>query len=138
MSNPARNFEIYELVPKSIFDQMGEKAWELLDQKAVDTIDFIREGLEKACTVNDYKWGGLNHFRGYRPQDCKVGAPKSAHKKGMAFDMIVSGMTAQAVRMWLIEHEDELPWPIRCEADVNWLHIDTMVRTKDKLYFFKP
>lgn len=138
MSKPAKYFDIHELVDPDTLAELNQDAWTLLDQKAVDTIDWIREKTGKLMTVNNYEWGGRFKYRGYRPENCTVGAPKSAHKKGMAFDFDVKGMSSQAVRMWLIEHENELPHPIRCEADVTWVHIDTNVRTKDKLYFFKP
>lgn len=138
MSKPAKYFEIYELIPQDRFELMGEDGWCLLDQKLIDTLDWIRENIDKAMTINDYHWKGLRQFRGWRPEDCAVGAKKSAHKEGRAADFDVSGMTAESVRQWLEQHKNELPHPIRCESDVNWVHIDTKAKEGFKLYFFKP
>ena len=63
----------------------------------------------------------------------------SAHTMGKAVDFDVEGMTADEVRGWLAEHGAYLPYPIRVENDVNWLHMDVF-QNKDnvKVYFFNP
>ena len=34
-------------------------------------------------------------------------------------------MTAQQVRDFIVKNQDKLPYPIRLEGGVNWVHIDT-------------
>lgn len=134
----SKHFTLKELVPIDVYNQYGKEAWKLFDEKLIDTIDFIREKLDKPIIINDWQWGGKNQYRGYRPENCKVGALNSAHKDGMAVDMTVKGMTAEDVRTWLKDNHNDLPWPIRCEKDVNWVHVDTRAKFGIKLYFFKP
>lgn len=134
----SKHFTIKELVPRKTYEEYGNEAWKLLDKKAVDTIDFIREKLDLPITVNDWAWGGKFQYRGYRPENCPVGADRSAHKDGCAFDFDVKGMTAEEVRQWLEKNKHELPHPIRCEKVVNWVHIDTRAKLDYKLYFFQP
>ena len=61
----------------------------------------------------------------------------SAHVEGQAVDFSVKGMTAAEVRKWLKQHEDRLPYPIRLEDGVKWVHCD--VRDAGvKVYIFNP
>jgi len=48
----------------------------------------------------------------------------SAHIQGQADDFSVKGMTADQVRRWIIEHKKDLPYNIRLEAYVKWIHMD--------------
>jgi hypothetical protein len=48
----------------------------------------------------------------------------SAHVTGSGGDFSSSQMSAEQMRQLIKEHADELPWPVRIERDVNWLHID--------------
>ena len=50
----------------------------------------------------------------------------SAHALGRAFDITVSGMEAEAARKIIVDDSDKLPYPIRLEDGVSWLHVDTM------------
>lgn len=134
----SKHFNLKELVSREVYDQYGKEAWKLFDQRAIDTIDFIRDELDLPITVNNWSWGGDYQLRGYRPERCHIGAANSAHKQGMAFDFDVKGMTADDVRQWLKDNESKLPYPIRCEAGVNWVHIDTRAKQGHKLYFFNP
>ena len=42
---------------------------------------------------------------GFRPQDCPIGAPKSAHKQGLAVDLFDPD---NAIDTWLLAHQAEL------------------------------
>lgn len=44
---------------------------------------------------------------------------------GEAFDITVQGMSAEEARQLIIKNKDNLPYPIRLEDGVSWLHIDT-------------
>lgn len=134
----SKHFTIKELVSKETYSQYGNRAWELFDPRAIDTLDFIRDLFGVPVTVNNWVWGGQFQNRGYRDENCKIGADKSPHKRGMAFDFDVKGHTAQQVRDVLWQNSDKLPYPIRCESDVNWVHIDVKAVKGEKIHFFKP
>jgi hypothetical protein len=42
----------------------------------------------------------------------------------MAVDFDVTGMKAEEVRKWIKDNQIFLPYPIRLEEDVNWVHLD--------------
>ena len=60
----------------------------------------------------------------------------SPHLLAAGFDFDVEGMTAEEVRQWLVQHKEELPYPIRIEQDVNWVHLDVLTNSKEKIIFF--
>ena len=131
-------FTTKELVPPETYLKLGDTALTLFDKKILITLEFIREQLGKPITVNNWHTGGHFKYRGFRPADCKVGALKSAHKTGEAVDFNVKNMTAEDVRVWLKKNADILPYPIRCESEVSWVHIDTRAKAGHKVYFFNP
>jgi len=71
--------------------------------------------------------------RGLRCNLCSLNLDKtskgiiyvSPHFTGQGTDYDVKGMTAEEVRSWLIAHQEELPFPIRLERGVNWVHMDS-------------
>ena len=137
----SRFFDIRELVPKSVYEKLGESAWELLDRQAIDTLDFIKEKSGKTVIVNNWKWGGEDQYRGYRDRDCPIGAKYSAHKDGKAFDVTVKGWTDEQFEEWLKDHESELPYNIRIEQENtnSKVHIDTrIISPVSKITYFKP
>ena len=137
----SKYFDIRELVSKDTYESLGEKAWELFDRKAIDTLDFIRENTGLPVIVNDWKWGGENQYRGYRKRDCPIGAKYSAHKDGKAFDFTVKGWTDEQTEEWLNKNADRLPYNIRIEIeDTNTkVHFDTrIISPVSKITYFKP
>lgn len=139
------HFGIYELVSPRVYNKYGETAWSFFDPRLLITLDWMREKLGKPITINNWYWGGEFTQRGLRcnmdpmmvrlTQRGKIYC--SPHPFGQGADLDVEGMTADQVRSWLIEHQKELPYPIRLEEGVNWVHID--VRDFGvKVYLFKP
>ena len=53
----------------------------------------IRKMLGKPVIMNNWRSGGENKYRGWRPLYCTIGAPRSSHKFGVAIDIEVPGMT---------------------------------------------
>lgn len=140
-------FGIYELVGKRTFKKYGERAWRFLDYRALYALLIVREGLGKSITVNDWKWGGKRQQRGMRTivqQMIKNFTYKdilylSAHLFAKAFDFDVEGMTAQQVRLWIVENKDLFPFKIRLEDRVTWVHLDVIWEDKNsKVYLFQP
>jgi hypothetical protein len=56
---------------------------------------------------------------------------------GQAVDFDIEGMVAEEVRQWLIARKSFLPYPIRLEEGVSWVHLDIQ-DTGQKIYLFKP
>lgn len=50
------HFKIQELVPPAIFEARGEKAWELLDERLLITLDRLRDRFGP-ITVNNWHSG---------------------------------------------------------------------------------
>ena len=62
----------------------------------------------------------------------------SAHCTGEAFDITVQGMTAEEARNIIDLSRNRLPYPIRLEQDVSWLHVDAYDDGKGKIItYFK-
>ncbi len=139
-----RYFSIKELVSKAVYLKYGETAWQFFDIRLLETLLFIREELGLPITINDWSWGGSFDERGYRENTCDIVLGKtikgliycSAHVAGQGIDFDVEGITAQEVRDWLIANQDKLPYPIRLEEGVSWVHLDVRVTGK-KIYLFK-
>lgn len=136
-------FELHELVCKHIYDKYGKQAWQFLDPRLIITIDWIRKQLDKPIEINNYHWGGKDTQSGVRCNMCSIVKSKtdkgqvymSGHQEGQAVDFSVEGMEAEAVRNWIVSQE--LPYPIRLEAGVNWVHLDCR-NAGQKVYIFNP
>jgi len=137
----ANHFTIEELIDKETFESLSEEdAWNLFPDKAIQMIDGIREFVNKPVTINNWKWGGVFQYRGYRPPQSTVGAAHSYHRRGKAFDFDVKDMTASLVRGLLLAHQTDplLQWIQRIEANVSWVHCDLGVipEGKNRIYMF--
>lgn len=128
--NEARHFRIEELVSKRVFTLYGENAWQFFDPRLIETIDFIRDKFGVPIYANDWYRGGDFQYRGLRENLCPMVSEKtlygitylSPHVMGRALDFDVKDMTADEVRADL--KIIKLPYPIRLENNVNWVHLD--------------
>lgn len=140
-------FSLKELVCKHVYERYGERAAMFLDDKLIETLNMIREQILCApMTVNNWHAGGNFTQRGLRCNICELVKNKtdagrlylSAHMLGKAVDCTVDGMTAEEARRLIIEKQELLPYPIRLEDGVSWLHIDLYENgKKEKVYLFK-
>lgn len=140
-------FSVKELVCKHVYERYGEGAAMFLDDKLIETLNMIREQiLCTPMTVNNWHAGGNFTQRGLRCNICELVKNKtdagrlylSAHMLGKAVDCSVEGMTAEEARRLIIEKQELLPYPIRLEDGVSWLHIDLYENgKKEKVYLFK-
>jgi len=141
----SKYFKLHELVCRHIYISYGKVAWQFFDPRAIITIDWIREHLDRPIYINNYEWGGNQTQSGLRCNICQLARKwtiegkirMSAHSTAQAFDFRVKGMSAEEVRNWLVRNQEDLPYPIRLEADVDWTHLDTR-NTGQKIYFFNP
>lgn len=136
-------FKLTELVSRAVATKYNEQAWSFFDPRLFDVLVWIREGIGLPMVINT----ATQQQRGLRENTCPVAASKtgvgqiylSAHVLGKGVDFSIAGnkMTAAQVRQWIREHIDECPWPIRLEKDVNWVHVDVMNVSDQKLIEFK-
>lgn len=142
-----RYFELYELLPPEVFtyedmvakEKHLQKGWSYLDDKLLITIDVIREIIGLPLICNTWYQDGNRQYCGYRVRNCLVGASFSQHKEGKAVDLICAKMSAEDMRKKIIANQDKLPYPIRIEDGVSWLHLDCkdMDYKGKKIYLFK-
>lgn len=134
-------FDVEELVCDHTFAKWGENAWQFLDTAYLHTLLVVRKNiLERPMMCN---YAGM-HQRGLRCNMCELVAEKrsvylSSHILGKAGDFTVDGMTAGEAREKIKKHAHLLPYPIRMEKDVSWLHIDVLPQSgvTAKVYEFK-
>lgn len=112
----------------------GHEDFSVMDERILKLADDIREYLGCPILINH----GNARYCGYRPADCKVGAPKSYHRKGQAVDLHPEGMTAEEARTKILKGAEAGLFPElgRMEADVNWVHCDLGPRKNGKVYVF--
>ena len=121
-------FKVFELVNRETYDKMGDRAIELFTPDALAALDGIREYFGAPVTVNNWHSGGPFEWRGWRTlkKAAELGAPKSAHARGEAFDCDIQGVTAEEARQRILDDKSNplLLKITRIEANVNWLHFD--------------
>ena len=128
-----KHFKIHELVPPHIYEKRGEKAWELLDERALITLDALRDRFGVA-TVNNYKYGGDRCWSGLRTPDSPYYSETSQHSLGKAFDVIFKEVSAEKAREYILTHPNEFPYLTGLELDVTWLHFDVRNTTPIKVF----
>ena len=128
-----RHFRIQELVDRETFNIRGERAWELLDDRALVALDDVRDGLGPT-TVNNWHIGGDREWSGLRTVKSPYYSPYSQHSFGRAFDCVFRDVTAEEARRYIVDKAPEFITAI--EMNVSWLHFD--VRNTKKLKKFSP
>jgi hypothetical protein len=137
-------FTIDELVCEHVYDQFGDMVLSFFDPRLITTIEIIREHIDKSIYVNNWQVHGQFSQRGFRCIQCQLvrDAIKqnrlyvSAHMTGQALDFDITGMTAEQGRQWIIANQNILPYNIRLESDVAWIHLD-MRGGNQKITMFK-
>jgi len=149
-----RHFIIQEVVCPHVFSIFGEKAWEFFDDKLLMTLDLLRDQLGPIY-VNNYDMEkalrerlGLPLFtqRGLRCTMCELVRSAvlnnrvyvSPHVTAQGADFNVWKMTAAQVRLWIATNYIKIPFPVRLEKSVDWVHLDTRDAGKGMVYLFNP
>jgi hypothetical protein len=147
-----RHFSLQEMVCPHVFKKYGETAWQFMDDKLLMTVDLLRDQLGPIFG-NNYDMPeeervkrGLPLFdeRGFRCIQCSLVQKAikdgtlyvSPHMTGQVFDCDVAGKTAAQVRLWIVANEIKLPYPVRIEKNVTWLHIDSRNAGQGKVFLF--
>ena len=114
-----------------------------------DYIKYIKERMTAKLPIieNDVPKPpqGLFDERGLRCNICDLVLAKSKkgiaylspHILGMADDFYVQGRLAEETRQYLIKNKNNIPFPIRLENGVSWVHMDCE-DTGQKVYLFNP
>ena len=122
-------FSIKELVCNHTYNKFGEASWQFLDTKLLYTLLVIRREILQVPMVINY----TGHYqRGLRCNCCQLVKDKtvsdkiylSAHCLGKAFDASMKMITGSQARAMIRKYQDKLPYPIRMEKNVTWLHVD--------------
>ena len=141
-------FKIEELVCKHAYNKYSEdQCWSFFSCAALETLLVLRKDIiKKPFIINNWKKGGEFSQRGLRCNICPIPRGKtllekvymSAHCTGEAFDITVQGMSAEEARQLIAKNAIELPYPIRLEKDVTWLHVDAYnMGNGQKITYFK-
>lgn len=133
-------FDIKEIVCDHVYDRFGEDAWRFFDPRLLKVMEFLRLKLNRRIIINS-RSRGLTQ-RGLRCNMCSLVAEKtrpylSAHVLGAAFDFDVEGMLAEEVRKWIEANKRDLPYPVRLESKVSWVHMDVATESTDKVTYFE-
>ncbi len=131
------HFVIHELVPPAVYGNRGEKAWELLDERLLITLDRLRNRYGR-MTVNNYYWGKEREWSGLRTTDSPYYSPFSQHTFGRAADCLFADQTSEEVRKDILENPDNPAFELigSIELDVSWLHFD--VRNCERIKQYSP
>lgn len=134
-------FDVEELVCDHTYSKWGEASWQFLDTALLHNLLVIRRDIIQAPMICNH--GGA-HQRGLRCNLCQIVKEKtdvylSPHPLGKGLDFTVQGMTAQEARSRIRNNAHLLPYPLRMEAGVSWLHIDVLPQygIDQKVYEFK-
>lgn len=131
-------FKVRELVCDHTYNKWGEQSWRFLDTAWLHTLLVLRRDILQTGMICN---NSSMHQRGLRCNMCNLVSTKnkvylSAHVLGKAGDFTVTGMTADEARKKITDNADKLPYPIRMEEGVSWLHVDVLPVSEDKITLF--
>ncbi len=134
-------FNISELVCNHTYGVWGEQGWVFLDTKLLHTLLIVRRDI---LNVGIYVNTSTLTQRGLRCNICQLVKDKtkknnlylSAHIFGKAIDFHTKELDASQCRAKIIEKQSLLPYNIRLEKDVSWVHLDVMPFSNNKIYIF--
>lgn len=119
-------FDIKELVCNHIYDRFGIQSWMFLSTPLLHILLVLRKDILKIPMV--INTSSLKQ-RGMRCNICpivksKTGPYISAHVTGNGIDFTSSVKNAEDIRQIIKSNQDKLPYKIRLEEEVNWVHLD--------------
>lgn len=130
-------FNIKELVSPGTYNARGEKAWQLLDDRLLWTLDELRKKYGP-MTINDWSWGGQREWSGLRTPDSPYYSQYSQHSYGRASDIIFKNISAEEVRQHILANSEDPTYKYinAMELGVSWCHLD--IRNCDRILAFYP
>lgn len=127
-------FDLYELVGPMEYSRDGDLCWRYLRTELLHTLLIVRRDiLQVPITVNTWFNGGRFDERGFRSNLSYIVKSNSSsgklyispHMLGCAVDFDAKGISSKDARNKIINNSDLLPYPIRLEDGVSWVHLDT-------------
>lgn len=134
------NFVIQELVPPDVYQAFGDRCWELLDSRAVFTLQCLRDHLGP-LTVNNWHVGGAYKESGLRSFLTPTGAKFSQHRFGRAFDCKFRNFTPHEVRDYVLARPIDFPHLTVIEnpdKTPSWFHFDCRSHTRPGVWIVNP
>jgi hypothetical protein len=134
------SFVLQELVDPSIHAARGEAAWQLLDVRAVQTLQALRDKFG-SCTVNNWHIGGTYRESGLRNPTTATGAKYSQHKFGRAFDCKFKDATPREVAAYVQANPTQFPSLTVIEDPQftpTWFHFDVRLHDRSGIWMVKP
>jgi len=129
------HFITEELVPQKVYEDRGEKALELLDVRALITLDSLRNSYG-IIVVNNWHKGGNFNWCGLRTPDSPNYKSYSQHTFGRAFDCHFKNVNVDIIRNDILHNPDAFPYIMSIELGTSWLHFD--VRNCDRIQTYYP
>lgn len=135
------NFIVQELVTPKTYEKLGEYAFKLFEEKALQSLDKLRDDYGKALKINDWSSGGKYSESGLRDIHTSTGASRSAHKFGYAFDLKhYDGSNIKPLQDF-IKKVGASYGIKRVEAfshTPSWVHVEFTSDFVESIYFFNP
>jgi len=128
-------FTIQELVPQHVYDDRRDRAWELLDENMLITLDELRRAFGP-ITVNNWHKGKEREWSGLRTDQSPYGTIYSQHRFGRAADCIFHDTNIDVVRDVILAAESRFPLINSVELETSWLHFD--VRNCERIKTYRP
>lgn len=129
-------FTIDEYVPESVYRKYGTDSIWFINPRLMKMDDLLREHFGVPVYINSWSVGGSNHFRGFRPADCTVGALHSQHRLGNASDKTFKGLDPIEIQQEIILNKAKFPYITAIEIGVNWVHTDVRPTTEISIIEF--
>lgn len=133
-------FNIRELVCNHVYERFRDISWMFLSTPLLETLLVLRTQIIKLpMLVNT----GTMRQRGLRCNMCPLVSQKnyayvSAHVTGNGVDFTCTGKSAEELRALIKANADKLPYNVRLEEGVTWVHIDVYDNQfKNKITTFK-
>lgn len=119
-------FRIGELVCNHVYDRFGEQAWMFLSTQLLHTLLVLRTQIVNLPMIVN---NSTMKQRGLRCNLCQLVSSKktpylSAHVTGNGIDFTCKDKTAEEIRNIITDNKNKLPYNIRLEDGVSWVHID--------------
>lgn len=132
--------ELVDPVTYEMFKHHPELIYKLFNPDLLRWMDWMRERYG-ACTVNNWKYGGVRKWSGLRNPSCPEYTEGSMHCVGEAVDMVFTDWTAQAILADLKKLGNKVPYIRRIEdkPGMTWIHGDMNYNHPEvRPYYFKP
>lgn len=125
----SEHFDIREFIPPDVFNLPGKNPMWFIDKRIVLFSEWLRVYLNKPVTINNWHIGGQFKNSGFRmPNDTTSAAILTAHKRGIAADLKVDGMTGEELRNIIRKNfptlRDKFGLSTIEAGTPTWLHVD--------------